>query len=125
MGIGLGRFHGIAARLGLRDPALAARIDDVLTCDKRRRQLETELQRLNADRKRLSKKIGYKKSRSESTAELENEVRSFGDRIAQLNRETAEADEEQRNLLLTIPNLPHEAAPIGTDPAKCSPRFAW
>lgn len=108
----------VRERLATRDASLTAKVEEVLECDRRRRQLETELQGLNADRKRISKEIGHRKSRGESTQELENEVRSFADRIAQLNRETAEADENQRDILLRLPNLPHDAAPVGADPSQ-------
>ena len=32
-----------------------------------------------------------------------------------LTEQTAQADEQQKNLLLQIPNLPHANAPIGKD----------
>jgi seryl-tRNA synthetase len=67
------------------------------------------------DRKRLSKEIGGKRSRGESSDELESQVREIGDQIAELNRATAAADEQQRRILLRIPNLPHPNAPVGKD----------
>jgi len=63
----------------------------------------------------LSKEIGGKRARGESSAELEARVREIGDQIALLNVQTSEADEEQKALLLGIPNLPHANAPIGRD----------
>ena len=107
----------VRERLSLRDPALAPRIDEVLACDARRRQAQTDLQELNAARKRLSKDIGGRKSRGEDSSDLETEVRGFGDKITALNRAAAEADEAQRDLLLRLPNLPHDAAPVGKDAA--------
>jgi seryl-tRNA synthetase len=92
-----------------------ARIDEVLRVDAERRKAETALQQLNADRKRLSKEIGGKRSRGESSEELETRVREIGDQIALLNEQTTAADEQQKQLLLGIPNLPHAAAPVGKD----------
>ena len=46
-----------------------AKIDEVLRVDAERRKAETALQQLNADRKRLSKEIGGKRSRGESAEE--------------------------------------------------------
>ncbi|HMG04497.1 MAG TPA: serine--tRNA ligase [Chthoniobacterales bacterium] len=92
-----------------------ARIDEVLRVDAERRKAETALQQLNADRKRLSKEIGGKRSRGESSDELETRVREIGDQIALLNEQTTAADEKQKELLLGIPNLPHAAAPVGKD----------
>src|SRR6266853_851946 len=83
----------------------------------RRRKAETELQQLQSERNRLSKEIGGKKSRNEATKDLEAEVRKIGDQIVDLNQRSASFDEQQRNLLLEIPNLPHESVPLGKDPS--------
>ena len=80
-----------------------------------RRQTETALQQLNADRKRLSKEIGGKKSRGESTEELEQRVRGFGEGIGELNTQATAAEKKQNDLLLQIANLPHESVPSGKD----------
>ncbi len=95
----------------------AAAVEDILACDTRRRRIETTLQTHNADRNRLSKEIGGKRKLGEPTADLEAQVRGIGEEITTLNKEAAEADEQQRTLLLNVPNLPHDAAPVGTDAA--------
>jgi seryl-tRNA synthetase len=102
----------LATRGGGED---VAKIDEVLRVDAERRKAETALQQLNADRKRLSKDIGGKRSRGESSEELEAQVREIGEQISRLNEQTSAADEEQKALLLGIPNLPHANAPIGQD----------
>src|SRR6266404_7402416 len=107
----------VRERLATRGGGDDAKIDDVLRVDAERRQTETALQQLNADRKRLSKEIGGKKSRSEPTDELEQRVRQIGDQIADVNSRTTAAETAQTNLLLQIANLPHESVPIGKDPS--------
>lgn len=92
-------------------------IEQILACDIRRRKIETQLQAQNADRNRLSKEIGMKRGKGETTADLEAEVRGIGEQIVALNRQVGEADEEQRALLLNVPNLPHPDAPVGKDAA--------
>src|SRR5213079_2243912 len=93
----------------------AAKIDEVLKVDAERRKAETELQQLQAERNRLSKEIGAKKSRKESTDDLEKQVRKIGEKISDLNEGAAKFDGDQRNLLLEIPNLPHASVPVGKD----------
>ena len=44
-------------------------------------------------------------------------MRKIGEQIAGLTQRANALDEEQRNLLLEIPNLPHESVPIGKDPS--------
>jgi seryl-tRNA synthetase len=105
----------VKSRLATRGEEDIAKIDEVLRVDGERRKAETALQQLNADRKRLSKEIGGKRSRGESSEELEARVREIGDQITLLNEQTSAADEQQKALLLGIPNLPHAEAPIGRD----------
>lgn len=107
----------VRERLAMRGGGDEAKIDDVLKVDAERRKAETELQQLQAGRNRVSKEIGAKKSRKEPTDDLEREVRTIGDRIAGLNERAANLEEDQRGLLLEIPNLPHASVPPGKDPS--------
>jgi seryl-tRNA synthetase len=107
----------VRERLAARGGGDEAKIDDVLRVDAERRQNETALQQLNADRKRLSKEIGGRKSRGEATDQLEQRVREIGEQIGDLNARATAAEEEQNDLLLRIANLPHEGVPIGKDAA--------
>ncbi len=107
----------VKERLATRAGDDAAKIDQLLEVDAERRKNETELQQRNADRKRLSKEIGGKRSRGESSEELEQQVREIGEQIAVSNEQTVASEERQRDLLLNIPNLPHAAAPVGTSAA--------
>lgn len=107
----------VKGRLATRGGDDAAKVDEVLRVDAERRKAETALQQLNADRKRLSKEIGGKRARGESSEELEQQVRGIGDKIARSTEASSAADEQQRALLLDIPNLPHAGAPVGRDAA--------
>ena len=107
----------VKSRLATRGGGDEAKIDEVLAVDAERRKMETALQQCNADRKRLSKEIGAARARREDSAELEERVRLIGDESAELVRQTAAAEERQRDLLLNIPNLPHPGVPIGTSAA--------
>jgi len=105
----------VKERLATRGGDSASLVDAILESDTLRRSLETQLQKLNADRKRISKEIGMHRAKGQDTSDLENQVRSMGDDIARLNQQTTEADARQRDLLLQMPNLPHPAAPIGAN----------
>ena len=107
----------VKSRLATRGGDDQIKVDELLAVDAERRKLETALQQCNADRKRLSKEIGGARSRGENSATLEERVRQIGDETAELVRQTAAAEERQRDLLLNIPNLPHANAPIGTTAA--------
>jgi seryl-tRNA synthetase len=115
----------VRERLTTRGGGDEAKIDDVLRVDVERRQTETALQQLNADRKRSSKEIGGRKSRGELTDELEQHVRQIGERIAELSARATAAEDEQNDLLLRIANLPHESVPVGKDAAANRVARTW
>ena len=115
----------VRSRLATRGGEDAAKIDEVLRVDAERRKAETALQQLNGDRKRLSKEIGGKRARGESSDELETRVREIGEQISLLNEQTSGADEAQKKLLLGIPNLPHANAPVGKDASENPVVRSW
>ena len=105
----------ITARLAARGGDSHLRISDILECDRERRTAETRLQQLQSDRKRISKEIGQRKAKGEDTSAVEAEVRALGDEVARLNESAAALDGRQRDLLLQVPNVPHEGCPVGED----------
>src|SRR5437870_12081910 len=107
----------VRARLATRGGGDEAKIDEVLRVDAERRKTETELQRLQSERNRLSKEIGAKRSRNEPSEELEVQVRKIGEQIVGLTQRASVPDEAQRDLLLETPNVPHESVPVGKDPS--------
>jgi seryl-tRNA synthetase len=90
-------------------------IDEVLACDETRRRAETEKQALLSQRKQISKQIGMLKAKGGDSSAVEAEVRGIKDRIEALDAEADQAGARQTDLLLNIPNLPHEACPVGAD----------
>src|ERR1051325_7853960 len=115
----------VRERLATRGGGDEAKIDDVLRIDAERRKSETELQRLQSERNRLSKEIGGRRSRKEPSEELEAEVRKIGEQIAGLNQRATALDDQQRGLLLDIPNLPHEDVPLGKDACANQVARSW
>ncbi len=92
-------------------------VDDVLACDESRRAAETAKQELQASRKRISKDIGMLKGKGEDTSPIEAEVRAINEQIASLDAEAEISSARQSELLLNIPNLTHDACPVGRDEA--------
>jgi seryl-tRNA synthetase len=109
----------VKERLAARGGDDAAIIDKLLKLDAGVRKAQTELQRLYAERNRLSKEIGAKRGKGEVTTQLVNQVNAIGSEINSLEQASlAEGDElREQQLLLEIPNLPHESVPIGKDPS--------
>jgi seryl-tRNA synthetase len=70
---------------------------------------------MKAQRNRASKEIGTlmgQKKIPEAEAK-KKETRELGDRITQLDKQAAEAEAARDQLLLGLPNLPHESVPVG------------
>ena len=86
----------VRERLATRGGGDEMKIDEVLRVDGERRKLETSLQQLNADRRRLSKEIGAKRSSGGATAELEARVREIGEAIVE--RRLSELQAKQQEL---------------------------
>jgi seryl-tRNA synthetase len=103
----------VRERLATRSGDLPAQVDHVLAVDTQRRRAETELQKLNAERNRLSKEIGLLRSRQEPSGDLEARVRAIAEEIKAQDAVVTAADGKQRDLLLNLPNLPHSQVPIG------------
>ncbi|NIP93063.1 MAG: serine--tRNA ligase, partial [Akkermansiaceae bacterium] len=105
----------IKQSLNRRHDGSADLIDEVLTCDETRRRAETEKQQLQSERKKTSREIGALRSRGEDSSGIETEVKKLGDRIRDLDHEGSAAEARQNELLLNIPNLPHDLCPEGED----------
>ncbi len=104
----------VKQRLAGRSGDFASLVDEVLEIDTQRRAAETERQKLQSDRNRISKEIGIAKKNGQDTSAIEAEVRGIGSRIDEIGRDADAADTRQRDILLGIPNLPHEACPVGS-----------
>lgn len=103
----------VKERLAQRGGDFVALVDSVLAIDEQRRAAETERQGLQSERNRISKEIGIAKKKGEDTATIEAQVRGIGDRIEEIGREADALDVQQRDIMLSIPNLPHDACPVG------------
>ena len=103
----------VKQRLANRSGDYASVVDELLSIDTARRSAETERQKLQGDRNRISKDIGIAKKNGQDTSAIETEVRGINERIEEIGRDADAADLRQRDLLLGLPNLPHEACPVG------------
>lgn len=90
-------------------------VDEVLACDETRRAAETTKQAFQGSRKSISKNIGGMKAQGLDSSELEAEVRGINEKIVELDAEAETATAKQQELLLNIPNLTHDACPVGED----------
>ena len=85
--------------------------------DVRQRELKTELEALQAERNRVSKLIGQKKSQGEDAADELAAMQDVAARTKALDALTKEAEEAFSDALMEIPNPPLDGVPDGVDEA--------
>ena len=100
-------------RLGRRNAGDELLIAQVLQLDEKRRKLLQENEALKAERNKASKEIGGLKAKGGDVAEKSAQMKAVGEQIAALDRELTMLETEQTDLLLRIPNAPHDSVPIG------------
>ncbi|HTL56799.1 MAG TPA: serine--tRNA ligase [Candidatus Limnocylindrales bacterium] len=109
------RADFVRERLALRGAGDETRIDEVLRLDEQRRKFLSEVETLKAQRNRVSKEIGalMSQKKTQEAEAKKQETRELGDRITQLDKQSAEAERARDQLMLGLPNLPHESVPVG------------
>src|SRR6185369_1497002 len=109
-------LEAVRAALGKRSMAATA-LDDFTQADAERRQVIAESDQLNAERNASSREIGalMKEGKREEAEARRKTVGDLKDRIAQLDRKRDETEARMRELLSTLPNIPHESVPEGND----------
>ena len=103
----------IAERLATRGFVLDVARFEALESQRKSVQVRTE--QLQAERNSRSKSFGQAKARGEDIAPLLAEVDQLGSDLEAGKRELDAIQNELDNLLLNIPNLPHESVPVGAD----------
>ncbi|MHB1135713.1 MAG: serine--tRNA ligase [Coriobacteriia bacterium] len=91
--------------------------DRFVSLDDERRRLIGEVESRQAQRNDASKRIGelMKDGRRDEAEAAKEQVRVINEEIAGLDALRTEVDAEVREMLLTIPNIPHESVPVGAD----------
>ena len=83
--------------------------------ESRRKTVQTETENLQAQRNALAKQIGALKSRGEDASAVLAESQAIPVRLKALEQDLADIQSQLNDLLMSIPNLPHESVPEGAD----------
>lgn len=105
----------VRQRLATRGAGDEGLIDGILQADEQRRKALAEVEALKATRNRVSKEIGAlmgQKKLAEAEAR-KAETKELGDKIAVLDTEAKAAEASRDELMLRLPNLPHESVAVG------------
>jgi seryl-tRNA synthetase len=109
-------FEAVRQAMATRGTPPAA-LDDFAAADAERRRVIAESDQLNAERNSASREIGglIKDGKREEADARRRAVSELKDRIANLDQQRDEAEARMREMLSTLPNLPHQTVPVGKD----------
>src|SRR3954462_14310457 len=97
----------------LRDKGVTLDLDAGLTLDAEVRASKTEIERLRAERNAISAQ--FPTAAPEEKAELGRKAKDAGSRAAALENDLAGKEGELSVLMLQLPGIPFEGAPVGPD----------
>ena len=106
-------IDAVAQRLATRGFQLDVAAFQALEAE--RKQLQTQTEELQARRNSLSKQIGMLKGKGEDASAVMAEVGGIGDTLKASAARLDEIQAHLSELMLSIPNLPHESVPVGND----------
>ena len=104
------------ARLETRKtPQAFLNVEKFRALETERKTLQTRTEELQSQRNSLSKQIGMLKAKGESTDQVMAEVASIKTELDASALRLDALQAEIQDMLLAVPNLPHESVPVGAD----------
>jgi seryl-tRNA synthetase len=97
----------------IRDKGVDLDLDALLALDTEVRALKTEIESLRAERNAIS--ALFPKASSEEKAELGRKAKEAGARAGALEGELGDKEAALKALMLQLPGIPYEGAPVGPD----------
>jgi len=102
-------------------------LDRFLTFDEERRRIIREVEELEHERNVGSKRVGElkKEGKDEEAQKLQAELKEISNKVKELSEKRAQVEEEFRDFLLRIPNIPHSSVPFGKSSEDNKEVRAW
>ena len=90
-------------------------ITPAIELDLKRRSLLADAEQKKAKQNEITKQIPAMKKEGKNTDDIFAEMRLLSDEIKEDDAEISKIDEELRNFMLKIPNIPNDRVPVGKD----------
>ena len=113
LGLDFIRAKRAAVEKAIDAKAVTVDLDELLTLDGEVRRLKTEIEALRAERNAISAR--FKSVAPEERAELGRQAKEAGARAGELEAALGEKESALKSLLMRVPNIPWDGAPIGPD----------
>ena len=107
------QLDDVVARLATRPFEFPVKEFNALENDRKAVQKQTE--ELQALRNSLSKQIGAARKAGGDAADLMAEAAAIPEKLTELEQRLAQIRNDLNELLMSVPNLPHESVPVGRD----------
>lgn len=91
----------------------------------KRKAIQIKTEKLQADRNLISKEIGEIKVKGEDTENLLEKVTSIKNQLDKNEEELTAIQQELNELIIVIPNIPHESVPDGSTDEDNQPIREW
>lgn len=101
----------VEERLALRGVTLDR--ERLTLLEERRKSIQTETERLQAERNAGAKSIGKAKSQGGDVSDIMSRMSAVNEQLASLEKELDLVQGDLQSLMMAIPNLPHESVPPG------------
>ncbi len=107
---------GVITRLETRKtPQPFLDVDRFSALEAERKRIQTRTEELQAQRNSLSKQIGQAKGKGQDAGALMAQVNGIADELKAGAERLDTLQAELQQMLMSIPNLPHESVPLGSD----------
>lgn len=105
----------IIERLSKRNFAPAAIVETILETDNKRREIQAQNDDLLAQQNSLAKQIGelFKSGKAAEANALKEKSAALKEQSVALTAQLSECEEQLRNMLLQLPNAPHQSVKAG------------
>lgn len=107
-------FAAAQAKLATRGVDVAI-LDKMKELDEQRRELLVQVEEEKAKRNTVSAEIAKAKRNKEDAADKIAAMQALAAEIKELDSRLNSIDQELQEILVTLPNLPHESVPVGED----------
>ncbi len=108
----------VTERLKIKNFDASEIVGEILTLDEQRRNLQTRMDNQLAELNNLSRQIGqlYKEGRAQEADAAKERTTELKELSRLLKEQHARVEEKMQELVIRLPNLPHERVPPGKTP---------
>ncbi|MBQ8917605.1 MAG: serine--tRNA ligase, partial [Oscillospiraceae bacterium] len=98
-----------------RGKDMDALVDEILIIDVQRREITAKTEAMKAEQNKASKEIPAIKKNGGDVAPIMAKMKELSEAVKANDAQLAELEAKQKDIILSIPNVPNETVPVGLD----------